>query len=115
MKNNTNTQITHIDTELLEKVLAIAIRKSNPSSENSPANDTLENDNVGHIIRDTFPLLLSVKEAARIGIPRNKFYDIVNDHPELAVGIQHRKFLDRDKLFAWLDNGGDIQRRKEVA
>ena len=111
MLENTNNQITFINPELYAHILNAMMQKEYTAPKEVPS----QIDDKKTINRENFPLLISVNEAKNIGIPRNKFYDIVNDHPELAIGIQHRKFLDRDKLFAWLDNGGDNKRVKGAA
>lgn len=111
MLENTNNQITFINPELYAHILNAIMQKEYTSPKVVPTRI----DDKKTINRENFPLLISVNEAKNIGITRNNFYDIANKHPELTVGIQQRKFLDRDKLFAWLDNGGDNKRVKGVA
>lgn len=111
MLENTNITMAHVDPELLAQLLIASMQRGT----NLPKQNNLPTDDEKVIIREKFPLLINVKEAKNIGITRNNFYDIANNHPELTVRIQQRKFLDRDKLFAWLDNGGDNKRAKGVA
>ncbi len=68
------------------------------------------------ITRESFPILISVKEASKIGLTRNAFYSISHKYSYLCVEIGGRVFLRRDELFEWLDLGGDKKlKRKEIA
>ena len=111
MLENKNIAIAYFNPELFAQLSALTIQKDADFTNQS----NLSPDDKKVIIREKFPLLISVSEAKNLGITRNNFYDIANKHPELTVGIQQRKFLDRDKLFAWLDNGGDNKLVKGVA
>jgi hypothetical protein len=108
LNNNTNLTATHFNSEALAKLLLANIQLDNELAQQncSPANATTQSR------RESFPNLISFKEAQHIGITRNNFYIIAKKHPDLVVKIQARIYLNRDKLFDWIDNGGD---RKAVA
>lgn len=111
MLENKNIAIAYFNPELFAQLSALTIQKDADFTNQSNLSAEVKKE----INREGFPLLISVKEAKNIGITRNNFYDIANKHPELTIGIQQRKFLDRDKFFSWLDNGGDNKRARGVA
>ena len=65
------------------------------------------------ISRDSLPMLISVHDAVRIGINRNRFYTLSHRDNDLVVTIGGRVFLHRDNLLAWINQGGDRRKDKE--
>ena len=63
------------------------------------------------ISRETLPMLISVHDAMRIGITRNRFYALSHRDNNMVVTIGDRVFLHRDNLLAWLAQGGDRSRK----
>ena len=63
------------------------------------------------ISRETLPMLISVHDAMRMGITRNRFYALSHRDNNIAVTIGDRVFLHRDNLLAWLAQGGDRSRK----
>ena len=61
------------------------------------------------------PMLITVKDAQKMGITKNGFYAIAHDHSELTVGIRGRLYLKRDQLLSWINLGGDLKLGKECA
>lgn len=59
------------------------------------------------ITRESFPILISVKEASKIGLTKNAFYSISHKYSYMCVEIGGRIFLRRDDLFNWIDRGGE--------
>ena len=65
------------------------------------------------ISRETLPMLISVHDAMRMGITRNRFYALSHRDNNIVVTIGDRVFLHRDNLLAWLDRGGDKKNNRK--
>lgn len=72
----------------------------------------MDNNNT-YIIRESFPILIGIKDACKIGITRNNFYYLVHKHSNMVVEIAGRFYLRRDVLFDWIEKGGDRQTKAE--
>ncbi len=62
---------------------------------------------------ESFPILIGIKDAGRIGITRNNFYNLAHRHNDMVVEISGRFYLRRDVLFNWIENGGDRKVKAE--
>ena len=62
------------------------------------------------ITKETLPILLTSKEAKKIGISRSMFYKLANQDGNFTVKIGERLFIHRDKFFEWLDRIADCGR-----
>lgn len=60
------------------------------------------------INRSSLPVLLSVKDSAKLGISKTTFYRLSHMANLPVVIIGARRFLHRDKFFAWLDQVTEI-------
>ena len=60
--------------------------------------------------RASLPVLLSAKDAEKIGLTRSAFYRLLHREDIPAVIIGGRKYLYRDRFFEWLDKraGGEV-------
>ena len=65
------------------------------------------------ISRETLPMLISVHDAMRMGITRNRFYALSHRDNNMVVTIGDRVFLHRDNLLAWLAQGGDKKNNRK--
>lgn len=56
------------------------------------------------------PVLLSAKDAEKLGLTRSAFYRLLHREDVPSVIIGGRKYLYRDRFFSWLDEhaGGEI-------
>ena len=66
------------------------------------------------ITRESFPILISVKEASKIGLTKNAFYSISHKYSYMCVELGGRIFLRRDELFSWIDCGGEQNTTRKV-
>ena len=55
------------------------------------------------INRESFPMLLGAKDAARLGISKSMYYRLTHmaDLPTIMIGS--RRYLHRDRFFEWMD------------
>lgn len=62
------------------------------------------------IEKKPLPVLLSAKDAEKIGLTRSAFYRLLHREDIPAVIIGGRKYLYRDRFLEWLDKraGGDF-------
>ena len=67
-----------------------------------------ESTNSTTINRETLPLLLSVKDAEKLGISKTTYYRLTHmaDLPTVLIG--DRRYLHRDRFFEWLDQAVDF-------
>ena len=54
--------------------------------------------------RETLPMMLSANDIQTMGFTRTMAYNILNRDDVPVVKIGSRKFIQRDKLFDWLDS-----------
>ena len=54
--------------------------------------------------RETLPMMLSANDIQIMGFTRTMAYNILNRDDVPVVKIGSRKFIQRDKLFNWLDS-----------
>lgn len=60
------------------------------------------------INRESFPMLLGAKDAARLGISKSMYYRLTHmaDLPTIMIGS--RRYLHRDRFFEWMDRVVDF-------
>ena len=54
-------------------------------------------------MHEPLPILLSARDAGNIGLTRAAFYRLLNQEDVPCVTIGGRKYLHRDRFFAWLN------------
>ena len=54
--------------------------------------------------RENLPMMLSANDIQAMGITRTMVYKILSSEEVPVVKIGSRKFVQRDKFFAWLDS-----------
>ena len=54
--------------------------------------------------RETLPMMLSANGIQAMGFTRTMVYKILSSEEVPVVKIGSRKFVQRDKFFAWLDS-----------
>ncbi|WP_432651821.1 hypothetical protein [Huintestinicola sp.] len=62
--------------------------------------------------RETLPMMLSANDIQAMGFTRTMAYSILNREDVPVVKIGSRKFIQRDKLFDWLDSKEDRENDK---
>lgn len=56
------------------------------------------------INRETLPMLISVKDVAKLGISKTTFYRLTHMSALPVIIIGSRRYLHRDRFYEWLDN-----------
>lgn len=59
--------------------------------------------------RENLPMMLSANDIQAMGITRTMVYKILSSEEVPVVKIGSRKFVQRDKFFAWLDSKEKIE------
>lgn len=54
--------------------------------------------------RETLPMMLSANDIQAMGFTKTMVYKILSSEEVPVVKIGSRKFVQRDKFFAWLDS-----------
>ena len=54
--------------------------------------------------RENLPMMLSANDIQAVGFTRTMVYKILSSEEVPVVKIGSRKFVQRDKFFAWLDS-----------
>ena len=54
--------------------------------------------------RENLPMMLSANDIQAMGFTRTMVYKILSSEEVPVVKIGSRKFVQRDKFFAWLDS-----------
>lgn len=54
--------------------------------------------------RENLPMMLSANDIQAMGFTRTMVYKILSSEEVPVVKIGNRKFVQRDKFFAWLDS-----------
>ena len=57
--------------------------------------------------RENLPMMLSANDIQAMGFTRTMVYKILSSDEVPVVNIGSRKFVQRDKFFAWLDSKED--------
>jgi hypothetical protein len=70
--------------------------------------EAIINETTTMINRESLPMLISVKDSAKLGISKTTYYRLTHmaDLPVIIIGS--RRFLHRDRFFAWLDQATEI-------
>jgi hypothetical protein len=70
--------------------------------------EAIINETTTMINRESLPMLSSVKDSAKLGISKTTYYRLTHmaDLPVVIIGS--RRFLHRDRFFAWLDQVAEI-------
>ncbi len=62
--------------------------------------------------RENLPMMLSANDIQTMGFTRTMVYKILSSDEVPVVNIGSRKFVQRDKFFAWLDSKEDDENDK---
>lgn len=62
--------------------------------------------------RENLPMMLSANDIQAMGFTRTMGYKILSSDEVPVVNIGSRKFVQRDKFFAWLDSKEDDENDK---
>ncbi len=62
--------------------------------------------------RENLPMMLSANDIQAMGFTRTMVYKILSSDEVPVVNIGSRKFVQRDKFFAWLDSKEDDENDK---
>ena len=70
--------------------------------------EAIINETTTIINRESLPMLISAKDSAKLGISKTTYYRLthMSDLPVVIIGS--RRFLHRDRFFAWLDQVAEI-------
>ena len=60
--------------------------------------------NTTMIKRESLPMLISVKEATKLGISKTMFYRLTHMSSLPVITIGSRRYLHRDRFYEWLDS-----------
>ena len=62
--------------------------------------------------KENLPMMLSANDIQAMGFTRTMVYKILSSDEVPVVNIGSRKFVQRDKFFAWLDSKEDDENDK---
>ena len=62
--------------------------------------------------RENLPMMYSANDIQAMGFTRTMVYKILSSDEVPVVNIGSRKFVQRDKFFAWLDSKEDDENDK---
>jgi hypothetical protein len=83
-----------------------ASSRKNPRTEQKKMEVLLMNS------RENLPMMLSANDIQAMGFTRTMVYKILSSDEVPVVNIGSRKFVQRDKFFAWLDSKEDDENDK---